>query len=165
MKFVVYNDPLVDEFASLFALFKKSGSEMNVEYVQRRVIEPDVGAQTAAALTASRTDVVVLITLDWKTSEDDIPVAATLVPPILPKRKVKSQLLGHETCLVFFARSPFETDNFLKGHDIGMQLAQDLHDSLRPHESIHAAALVNVISNDAEGTDRISHLRQQPAVI
>jgi hypothetical protein len=44
-----------------------------------------------------------------------------------------------------------------------MQLAQYLDDSLRPHESIHAAALVNVISNDAEGRDRISHLQQKPA--
>jgi len=76
---------------------------------------------------------------------------------------MESQFLGNEPRLILFARSPLQADNFLKSHDIGAQLPQHLDDSLRADKSVHAAALVNVISNDSEGTDGIFHLQLQPA--
>jgi hypothetical protein len=87
MQVVVDDNPFIDELARLLTLFEKAGSEMDVEYVQRGILNAEIGTETAAALASSGTDVVVLVALDRESRKDDVPVAAALVPSILPKRE------------------------------------------------------------------------------
>jgi len=101
MQFVIDDDPFIEEFSGLFPLLKESGSEMDIENVQGRVVKADIGAQTSATLAASRANVVVLITLDWKACQDNVPVTAALVQPIFAEREMESQLLCDEPGLIF----------------------------------------------------------------
>src|SRR5262245_39813021 len=62
---LVDDNALLKELTSLFSLFEEPCSEMHIEDVQRIVVEANIRAQASAALTASCTDVIVLVALYW----------------------------------------------------------------------------------------------------
>jgi hypothetical protein len=99
---LVNDDTFLKELASLFSLFEKPRSEMNVKDMQRIVVEANIRAQASATLATSGTDVIVLMTLYRKSRQHDIAVATSLVPAILAEGKMKAKFARNESRLVLF---------------------------------------------------------------
>jgi hypothetical protein len=162
LQVLIEDNALLKKLASLFPLLEESCAEMNVEHVQRIVVEANIGAQAPAAFPPSGTDVIVLMSLYRESRQHDIAVAASLVPAILAERKVEPQFPCDESRLVLFARTAFNTDNFLQRNDIGTQFTQDFDDSIGTDLSINATTFVYVVGDDAKGRLKLCH-EKQPA--
>src|SRR5688572_5005405 len=94
-QFLVDDDPLVDQLASLLALLEETRPEVDVEYMKGLAINANIRAQAAPVLASpGGADVVVLMPLDGVPRQHDIPVAATLMALVLPEGEVEPQLLG-----------------------------------------------------------------------
>jgi hypothetical protein len=52
--------------------------------------------------------------------------------------------------LVVLARSLIHADDFLKRDDVGIDLLQNVRDTLRPHTSIESTTFMNVVGCNAK---------------
>lgn len=157
VQFFVGDDSLLEQFSCLSPLLEESRPEVNVEDMQRGVVEADIGPQAPSILPSTGTDVVVLMALYWEPSQDDVAVASALVAPVFAKREMETEFAGNESRLVFLAGPALVTDNFLKRNNIRSQLTQNVNDPIRTHPSVYATTFVYVVSNDSKGRTRLCH--------
>lgn len=154
----VRHDFFVDEPVSLPALFEESRTEVDVEDVKRAAGELNVCSQATPGLPAAGADVVIPMTLDWKARQHDIAVTSAFVKPVLAKSEMESEFAGDKPRLVLFGRTPFQAHHFLKGDDVGIKLAQNTDNAVRPDAPIHATAFVNVVGSNSENRAGLDHI-------
>lgn len=147
-KLTARDNAFIDQFPGLFALFEKPRSKMDVEHVQSRFAESDVGSKATPSFPAPGRDVEILLALYWEPRQQNIAVTAPLVAPVLAKSDMEAEFLRNELRLILFREATLQTDNLLKGNDIRAHFTQHLHDPIGPDATVHSAALVNVIGND-----------------
>jgi len=157
-EFIVRDNLLIEEPADLPSLFEESSTEVHVENMHGTAAKANIRSEaTTAFSSANNADVVVAVALYRKSRQDDVAVAPTLVQPVLAESEMKPKLLGDEARLVFFGRTPFNAHNFLKRNDIGIELAKNLDDAIRPNAPVHTTTLVNVISSYSENRSGLIH--------
>lgn len=124
---------------------------MNIEHVHGRCSKPDIGAQTTTGFAPRRRNIVVAIDVDRRPAQNDVAVATAFQPPVFAKNEIETEFIRNEPCLVFDRIGVFDAQNFLERDDVGIDLLQDLDDSLRSSPPIHSPAFMNVVCDDSQG--------------
>jgi hypothetical protein len=154
---IVTHDAILKELPCLFPVFKERCAEVDVENMKRRRPQQDVGTQASAGFTATRGDVVVAIVPNRKPGENHVPVAASLMDPVFPERKVVSEFFRKEAGLILIAIPAIHAHNFLERNDICVDFPENFGDSARADPPVQASTFVDVVSGDAYGTSGCSH--------
>jgi hypothetical protein len=80
----------------------------------------------------------------------DIAVCPAFVAAILPYFGMVTELLGHKAGLLVLARFALDADDFLQRDDVSVQFAQDLCYAMGTDSPVKTAALMDIVSGDAQ---------------
>ncbi len=149
-EFPVIQDLWTEEFSCLMSALEKTGAEMDVEEVKYGFAQINVGAQASAPFASRYGEIVVLNGIQRKTTEQQVPVGTALQAAIFSEARVKAQFVGDKASLVAGAM-PGYTQNLLQADDIGLDFAKHLDDALWADAPVEPTALVDVVSDDADG--------------
>src|SRR5262245_55055092 len=127
---------LVHKLSALMPSLDERGAEMNVNNVQAATIRSDVCAEAASLFAAANADVVVHRFEQRQAAQDDISVDRPAVNASSADRVVHSHAIRYEAGLIFLTQASWMAQHFLKRNDVGIDLAQDLHDSRGTHATI-----------------------------
>lgn len=122
-----------DESPDLLAPFKERRSHVNVEQMQLRAARQcDVHPQAPARFAAGCTEVVVTGRGQRKPGNQSVSIDLSDVLAIFPKALLKSQFSGNESSVIVSVWVAGKAEHLLQRDDVCVQLAQHLHDALRP---------------------------------
>src|SRR5438105_15917136 len=97
------HDLFFKQTPGLLSMFQKGCPKMYIEYMERRLVHANVGAQAAARLAAGACQVVMPIDVNWKPAENGVAVASAAQSFCFPKCVVITQPVRDKAKLIALA--------------------------------------------------------------
>ena len=108
-----------------------------------------IRSETTPLLAPGLSDVIVMSMEKRKSAQGYISVCASSKPAVLTDPVMKPHLASDETRLMILCFFPFNTEYFLEGDDVSIDLPEDLRDSPNLNPLIKTASLMDVVGRDS----------------
>lgn len=144
-------DLATKELTGLEPPLEESSSQMQIKDLDGCAGSPlDLGFEAAAPLPAGNRNVMVARMPNVLSGEQDIPVRAAAMAPVLPEFAGITEIVGKIAGLMMISPPMLDRDNFLQSDHVGIDLAQNTSNAVGADTSVHATTLVDVIGNHTE---------------
>jgi hypothetical protein len=87
--------------------------------------------------------------VNGESRQDDVPIAAAVVPAILAKRHLTLEAFRNEARLIVSRVPVFDAYHFLEGNNVGVNRLQNRGDPRRVNSLVQPATLVDVVGDYA----------------